>query len=95
MKTKLFFLATLLLINYSVNAQNVITVDNSVGANAQYNDLQSAISAATNGATIYVHASEINYGDIDINKPITLIGFSHSSSDKKSMIDAIDLLDNA
>lgn len=94
MKTKFLFL-TALLLTFIVKAQTVITVDNSVGSNAQYNDLQSAISAASSGATIYVHASEINYGDIDIDKPLTLIGFSHSGLDKKSMIDEIDLLDNA
>ncbi|TYA74425.1 right-handed parallel beta-helix repeat-containing protein [Seonamhaeicola marinus] len=94
MKTKLLFL-TALLFACIVTAQSTITVDNSVGANAQYNDLQSAISAASNGDIIYVHASEINYGDIDITKPITLIGFSHGDTDKKTMIDEIDLLDNA
>lgn len=78
-----------------VNAQNVITVDNSTGANAQFSDLQSAISAAITGDIIYVQPSEINYGDISIDKSLSLIGFSHNDPDKKTLIDEIDFLDNA
>ena len=95
MKTKLSFLVTALLFAYQVNAQSTITVDNSVGANAQYSDLQSAISAASNGDIIYVHPSETNYGDINIDKPLTLIGFGHSDPNKKTQVDEITLLDNA
>lgn len=79
----------------SSNAQNVITVDNSPGSAAQFDDLQSAISQAQNGDIIYVHPSEINYGAIDVNKPLVLIGFSHSSSSKETMIDDIFLRNNA
>ncbi|MEP1487858.1 MAG: hypothetical protein ABJK28_05485 [Algibacter sp.] len=86
MKTKLTFLVTALLLTYVVKAQTVITVDNSVGANAQYSDLQSAISAASNGDIIYVHPSEINYGNITIDKQLTLIGFGHSDIDKQTII---------
>ncbi|GAA4972705.1 hypothetical protein [Algibacter aquimarinus] len=95
MNIKLSFLITALLFACYVKAQNTITVDNSVGANAQYSDLQSAISAASNGDIIYVHASEINYGDITIDKSLSLIGFSHGDTDKKTLIDEITLLDNA
>ncbi|WP_203256226.1 right-handed parallel beta-helix repeat-containing protein [Hyunsoonleella ulvae] len=95
MKTKITILATALLLSFISGAQNIITVDNSVGANAQYSDLQSAISAASNGDTIYVHASETNYGIININKQLTIIGFSHGDADKKTFIDDIVLLDNA
>tara|TARA_R110002049_G_scaffold65035_1_gene170981 strand:+ start:120830 stop:121897 length:1068 start_codon:yes stop_codon:yes gene_type:complete len=95
MKTKLSILITALLFTYQVSAQNVITVDNSVGSNAQYNNLQSAISAANSGDIIYIHASEINYGNINVDKPLTLIGFSHSDADKKTMINNIVLLQDA
>lgn len=78
-----------------INAQNVITVDNSPGANAQYSDLQSAISQAQDGDIIQVHPSEINYGIADINKPLTLIGFSHGSPEKETLIDDIFLRNNA
>ncbi|WP_405294932.1 hypothetical protein [Algibacter sp. Ld11] len=86
MKTKLSLLVTALLFVYQVNAQNILTVDNSEGANAQYSSLQGAISAASDGDTIYVHASITNYGEIVINKKLTLIGFGHSDPDKRTYI---------
>lgn len=79
----------------TIQGQNIITVDNSVGASAQFSDLQSAISGAAPGDIIYVHPSETNYGDISIDKSIDLIGFSHNDVDKKTLVDEIDLLDNA
>ncbi|NOY48651.1 MAG: hypothetical protein GXO84_10765 [Chlorobi bacterium] len=85
MKTKLF-LSIALMLAFFCYSQSVITVDNSVGSNAQFSDLQSAISSASNNDIIYVHASEINYGNITIDKPLTLIGFSHSDTDKESMV---------
>lgn len=84
-----------LLTSLFINAQTTITVDNSTGADADYDVLQDALDAATSGDIIYVHASETSYDDITIEKPITLIGFSHSSDDKESMIDAITLNSNA
>ena len=95
MKTKLSFLVTALLFAYQVKAQNTITVDNSVGANAQYSDLQSAISAASNGDIIYVHPSEINYGIITIDKSLTLVGFGHSDPDSKTFVNDIILAENS
>ncbi len=85
MKTKLF-LSIALMLAFICNSQTVITVDNSVGSNAQFSDLQSAISSASNNDIIYVHASEINYGNITVDKPLTLIGFSHTDADKESMV---------
>ncbi|BFP40263.1 hypothetical protein FGF1_11080 [Flavobacteriaceae bacterium GF1] len=93
-KTTLFTLAFLVNLAF-IYAQNIITVDNSPGSAAQFNDLQSAISQAQDGDIIYVHPSEVNYGVIDVNKPLTLIGFSHSSSDKETAIDDIFLRNNA
>lgn len=95
MKTKLTFLVTALLLTCLVKAQNVIIVDNSVGANAQYSDLQSAISAASNGDIIQVHPSEINYGNITIDKELTLIGFGHSDIDKETKVADFVLAANA
>lgn len=95
MKTKQLLLSAALLVCFLLNAQNTITVDNSVGSHAEYSDLQSAISAASSGDIIYVHASEINYGDITINKSLRLIGYSHLSSEKQTRIRDIQLLDNS
>lgn len=77
------------------NAQTVITVDNSPSSQAQFNNLQSAISQAQSGDILYIHPSETNYGIADINKSLTLIGFSHSSSEKETLIEDILLRNNA
>lgn len=95
MKTKFTFLATALLLTCLVRAQNTITVDNSIGANAQYSDLQSAISASSNGDIIQVHPSEINYGNITIDKELTLIGFGHSDINKETKVSDFVLTANA
>jgi hypothetical protein len=87
--------ALFLLLSITITAQSTITVDNSAGADAQYDDLQTAINAANSGDIIYVHASEVNYSSITIDKPITLIGYSHSDSDKITMVDDITLGENA
>ncbi|MCA0131930.1 right-handed parallel beta-helix repeat-containing protein [Winogradskyella alexanderae] len=87
----LLFLFTILFIN----AQTTITVDNTVGADANYSDLQAAINAASAGDIIYIHASEINYGNIQIDKSINLIGYAHSDIDKNTFIDDIIFLDNS
>jgi len=68
----------ILFLNTRANAQ--IIVDNNVGVNAQYSDLQLAIDEASNGDVIYVHPSNTNYGSITINKSLTLIGKSHSET---------------
>lgn len=97
MKTKTLLFLTALMLTFTTQAQNVITVDNTPSSVplADYNDLSSAISNANPGDIIYVHASETNYGDIIIDKPLTLIGFSHSDADKRTMVDEVDLLDSA
>lgn len=80
-----------------LNAQKVITVDNSPGSNAQYNDLQSAISDSNtvNGDIIYIQPSETSYGSITIDKSLTLIGFSHSNIDRRSILGRVTLTDGA
>lgn len=95
MTTRLSLLVTALLFVYQVNAQNILTVDNSEGANAQYNSLQSAISSASAGDIIHVHPSITNYGEIVINKQLTLIGFGHSDPDKRTYVTDINFSTNS
>ncbi|MDD7887123.1 hypothetical protein [Flavivirga sp. 57AJ16] len=96
MKTKqLLLLSTTMLFAFICHAQTTITVDNSIGSHAQYSDLQSAISAASNGDIIQVHPSEINYGNITIDKELTLIGFGHSDPDKETKVTDFVLTANA
>jgi len=62
----------------SITMYSQIIVDNNVGVNTTYSDLQTAINDANDNAVIYVQASETNYGTITIDKPLTLIGKTHS-----------------
>lgn len=88
--TLLFFVTIV-----SIHAQNVITVDNTTGSNAQYDNLQSAISAATAGDIIHVMPSETSYGNVTIEKTLTLIGFAHSDPDKRSILGSVQLTTGA
>jgi hypothetical protein len=95
MKTTTLFLSIALLFTFNSKAQNVITVDNSVGSNAQYSDLNTAIAIAVAGDTIYIHPSEINYGTITVDKTLHLIGFAHSDPEKATYIFDLILSANA
>ncbi|HMU45325.1 MAG TPA: hypothetical protein PKC72_03105 [Chitinophagaceae bacterium] len=53
---------------------NVLTVSNDPNRPAQYNDISTAFAAAVAGDTLYVYGSPNIYGDLTINKPITVIG---------------------
>ena len=50
------------------------TVSNNVNSPGQYTDLQAAITAAVSNDTIYIHRSDLNYGTVTIDKPLTMIG---------------------
>jgi len=95
MKAKTIILLAFLIYVHQIKAQNVITVDNAVGSDAQYDNLQAAIDAAGDNDILYIHASENTYGDITVNKKLTLIGFSHSDPDKSTLITDISLGENA
>jgi len=75
MKNLITFITILLTIGLS--AQNVITVDNNQGAGAQYSDLQTAINNANAGDIIYVQPSPNGYGNININKTLSIYGIGH------------------
>jgi hypothetical protein len=72
MKT-IFTLMCISLLAVTVSA-TVTTVSNNSSSPGQFTDLQTAIDAATNGDTIYVHGSPTSYGDIHLNRSLTLIG---------------------
>lgn len=72
-------LVTLLMTSLSIFAfAGIITVDNRVGSGANYTSVGAAISAASNGDTIYIHPSSVSYGDINVNKQLTFIGPGHN-----------------
>ncbi len=55
----------------------VITVDNNLTSGADFSVVNEAINSASNGDTLYVHASNKAYGDVTIPKKIVLIGPGH------------------
>ncbi len=59
---------------FAANA-TVRTVNNNPAGLAQFNDLQSAMNASSNGDTIYLHGSVSSYGNGEfIDKRLTIIG---------------------
>jgi len=56
----------------AISAQ-IYTVDNS-NDGADFTDLQVAINTAADGDTIYVASSNVSYGNISINKKLTIFG---------------------
>jgi hypothetical protein len=49
-------------------------VSNVPGFPANYNNLQTCVNAAANGDIIIVQGSGANYGDIEVNKQLTIMG---------------------
>jgi hypothetical protein len=70
-----------------------ITVSNNTGDIAMYNNLQTAINAADAGDLIYIFPSPTEYGNISINKKLTLIGAGYYK--KISSVGNIDLKANS
>ncbi len=66
-----------LLLSACLSNATTHTVDSTVGSGAQFNNIASAISAATDGDTILVHSSQYSYGTVYINKSVALIGPGH------------------
>ena len=57
-----------------VGHSKVLTVSNNTNSPGQYKDVQAACDAAASNDTIYIHASEFGYGNVDVRKPLVLIG---------------------
>jgi len=58
----------------------VLTVSNNPAIKADFSGIQTAIEFAYSGDTIYVHGSKLNYGNIKITKPLTIIGAGYHSN---------------
>ena len=71
---KNILLLFLLLVGLTAQAQNVLRVNNTVGVNAPFTTLASAISAAGVNDIIMVEGSVVNYGVVTITKKVTLVG---------------------
>ncbi len=81
---QLLFITLVLLINQSLNAQNILVVDNTEltpSGDNYYTSLQTAITEAEQGDIIYVIPSTKNYGSIDIfsKTNLTIVGGGYNS----------------
>jgi len=66
------------LLAFAVNAQNIITIDNSPQSTTTLQTLQEALDAAVAGDHIYLQPTATSYGNGIIDKAITIVGRSHS-----------------
>ncbi len=73
MKKLCFVFVTVLGISFAGQSK-VLTVSNNTNSPGQYTDLQVACDAAVSNDTLYIHASEKDYGSIYIRKRLVLIG---------------------
>jgi len=73
MKRKVFGVLACMGLTFLGHAK-VLTVSNNVASPGQYTVLQTACDAAASNDTIYIHGSESSYGDVNITKPLVLIG---------------------
>lgn len=85
MKNLSAFILSAFLFSGVVNAQNILTVDNSGKApegDNYYSDLQAAIDAAVSGDIIYILPSPVSYGSVDIEdrEGLTFIGLGYNTS---------------
>lgn len=75
------------LIAITATAQNIITIDNSPQSTTTHQNLQDALDAAAPGDFIYIQPTATNYGNGIIDKPVTIIGRSHSEANRISTTD--------
>ncbi|MGB3591231.1 MAG: hypothetical protein WBA16_06040 [Nonlabens sp.] len=80
------WIASCLLYTVGINAQTIITIDNTANSTTTYQTIQDAIDAASAGDIIHVQPSPLNYGAAVIDKPLTIIGRSHSETNKISTL---------
>jgi hypothetical protein len=74
---KKHYLTLVLLFISVLSYAGIITVDNHTGSGANYSTISSAVSAATNGDTIYIQPSTSSYGGFTLNKGLVFIGPGH------------------
>lgn len=69
------YIILLILLGFAIeNSATIRRCNNNPGSNAPFNDMNLALSASSNGDTIYLEPSPINYSNIFINKRIVIIG---------------------
>jgi hypothetical protein len=68
----------------------IYTVNNSSTSPGQYTNVAAAVSAASNGDTIYISGSSVNYGSFTINKRLTVIGTGHNPQKQAPLYSLVD-----
>ena len=93
MKKQLLLIVILLPLCWVIYGQNLIRVNSATSADADYTSLQEAHDNASEGDTIYVEGSAIQYEGADISKRLTIIGpgyfLSENDSTQASGLEAV------
>ncbi len=87
MKTFNLLLIFFLILSFEVSA-TVLTVNNTPGSNAQFEQLQPAHDVASPGDTLHVSGSLVQYSLVNLYKKITIIGpgFKPSNVDQRTAL---------
>ncbi|MFI5164264.1 MAG: hypothetical protein ACHQHP_03345 [Bacteroidia bacterium] len=72
--------------SFCVSEATIRTVSNNSNSPGQYTTLQAAINVANAGDTIYVHGSNTSYGNITVNKRLTIIGTGHNPNKSNPLV---------
>ncbi len=72
MKTLVLILA--LCCTFSISHAEILTVSNNINSPGQYTNIQTAVDSANVGDTLLVSGSVVSYGNVTINKALTLFG---------------------
>ena len=99
MKTSTLFLKNMLcfaiaISTFCLSAQTYITIDNTPQSNTLYDNLQDAVDNAPDNAIIYVQPSPTSYGNATIDRPLTIVGRSHSETSNVSTVGAISVFNS-
>lgn len=83
----------MLILIFSVNVKATVRiVDNNVNSPSQFKTIASAINASVNGDTLYIQPSSQSYGNVTLNKQLTLIGGGHKPLTENMTATEIDIL---
>ncbi|WP_411894694.1 hypothetical protein [Winogradskyella sp. A2] len=88
---KVFLFCSLGLFLTNIEAQTIITIDNNANSTTTYTTIQDAHDNAADNDIIYVQPSGTSYGNLNITKPLTIVGRSHSEPGKISTIGAVSV----
>lgn len=94
-KTEKIVVICLLFASSFLAAQTTYTVNNNPNTAADFTNLQTAINTVAAGSILYVQQSATSYGNIIVNKKITLVGRSHSDPSFKTQVGTVSFASGA